>query len=753
MNQSKVKSEQNLDKLAEKDTKEREDKSKKSKSNIKLGLFTRRHSLKSKNKTHRRLKSQDFSPIDENLGSQYQSSKATEIKKSISSHNKLEGVVGVGNTTTTSNNKEDANVTPNGPNQGRKCNSLPREFKSKSATLANSSSHGKNLEHQDTESPSNRTNSNSSVNNNNILNQSASQSHAASINNNQQQVSNSSSISSIATSKSAVGVESNYAVPNSTVLASNSGISPSHAHTGSQSHHAGLNLNLNIPGPPPTSTPPTNIRRFRAGAVGVELEECTKRLMGWDKVHIPVPIREVVDELENNEKHLNTEKIYMSHVVYHHHQGSNSSFGSSKKSSSKHKLSMSSVSYGESNSGSSLSSSHKHKDEKEDHGKKTKSDKSSHSLGQLVKEYEDDIQPNLKKYDTHVLAGFIKLFLRDLPKHILTPKLLPKFEHIVSSVSKSGSSFGSSSKKGHSSEIAKLAYMKKEFNILFEQLPDSSKQILTVLCIHWSHVVTNKNNKVSLAHLTAALAPCLNCSKKLITAFIQHHAIIFGYQTIARYSRPVRWENDISDFALPNGKQQESDKNFLIEELQRQEWALNRVKIQLNVGWNDKNKNERYWEVQRIITQLHRYLKQIEKSEQDLIQKEKEKLDLIEENKLKQQIKILEIEQEEILKIQEEIRAGLEVEKNKISNLQMEISQKPSLVIDYEEEYLDTLTEDKLMEKIEDYISQGDKLLKEHNSLKNEIDNERALYLDKRIELRLMEEGLSGVDMAVVRGI
>ena len=44
-------------------------------------------------------------------------------------------------------------------------------------------------------------------------------------------------------------------------------------------------------------------------------------------------------------------------------------------------------------------------------------------------------------------------------------------------------------------------------------------------------------------------------------------------------------------------------------------------------------------------------------------------------------------------------------------------------------------------------------LLKEHNSLKNEIDNERALYLDKRIELRLMEEGLSGVDMAVVRGI
>jgi len=318
----------------------------------------------------------------------------------------------------------------------------------------------------------------------------------------------------------------------------------------------------------------------------------------------------------------------------------------------------------------------------------------------------------------------------------------------VSSTSKSSSKISKISNHGHSSqkissEIAKGAFLKSQLAPLLRELPESSRQVLTVLCIHWSHVVTNKNNKVSLAHLTAALAPCLNCSKKLITAFIQHHAAIFGYQTIARYSRPVRWENDVSDFDLPKGK--DSDRGFLIEELQRQDWALNRVKIQLNVGWNDKSKNERYWEVQRIITQLHRYLKQIEKSELDQIQKEKELQDQKELSKLNDQQKVLMIEQEEILKVQEELRGLIELEKVKIEKLQEEIKQKPSLVIDYEEEYLDTLTEDKLMEKIEDYISQGDKLLKIHNQLKNEIDVERALYMEKRMELRLLEEGLTGV--------
>ena len=41
-----------------------------------------------------------------------------------------------------------------------------------------------------------------------------------------------------------------------------------------------------------------NRKKFRAGVIGVELEECQKRLQGWDRVPVPVPIREVVDELE-----------------------------------------------------------------------------------------------------------------------------------------------------------------------------------------------------------------------------------------------------------------------------------------------------------------------------------------------------------------------------------------------------------------------------------------------------------------------
>ena len=100
--------------------------------------------------------------------------------------------------------------------------------------------------------------------------------------------------------------------------------------------------------------------------------------------------------------------------------------------------------------------------------------------------YEDDSQPDLSRFDAHILASFIKLFLRDLPTHILTSQLLPKFEHIISK------------KKKARTEMEWLAVLNRDMIQLIGDLPSSHQALLALLSIHWSNVIKNVNNKVSL---------------------------------------------------------------------------------------------------------------------------------------------------------------------------------------------------------------------------------------------------------------
>ena len=44
--------------------------------------------------------------------------------------------------------------------------------------------------------------------------------------------------------------------------------------------------------------------------------------------------------------------------------------------------------------------------------------------------------PQLTKYDPHVVASVLKSYLRELPDHVLTSKLLPDFEDACSRPSK-----------------------------------------------------------------------------------------------------------------------------------------------------------------------------------------------------------------------------------------------------------------------------------------------------------------------------
>lgn len=180
-------------------------------------------------------------------------------------------------------------------------------------------------------------------------------------------------------------------------------------------------------------------------------------------------------------------------------------------------------------------------------------------------------------------------------------------------------------------------------------------------------------------------------------------------------------------------------KEFIVDEIARQSWVQNRIHIQLKHGWEDHIRRGRLWEVQRILTTLGRELKDIEKRELTKLQAEQEsELRVI----LEEQRLIL-IKQEELLRVQDGLKSRIKTEKRAIEDkkrlkLEGESARGDSSV---ENQDLDAdlcgLNEDELL-KMFDYFYKENAVLENKNSeLVTEIEKERALLLEKRIQYRM----------------
>jgi len=283
-----------------------------------------------------------------------------------------------------------------------------------------------------------------------------------------------------------------------------------------------------------------------------------------------------------------------------------------------------------------------------------------------------------------------------------------------------------------------LAVLNRDMIQLIGDLPSSHQALLALLSIHWSNVIKNVNNKVSLNQLVATLEPSLHCSKKLIGVFIQYHHELFGYTTIAKYHRPLRWTGHIEPETfiqnLPN-----KSKEFIVDEIARQSWVQNRIHIQLKHGWEDHIRRGRLWEVQRILTTLGRELKDIEKRELTKLQAEQES----ELRVILEEQKLILIKQEELLRVQDGLKSRIKTEKRAIEDkkrlkLEGELARGDGTV-DHQDLDADLcgLNEDELL-KMFDYFYKENAVLENKNSeLVTEIDRERALLLEKRIQYRM----------------
>lgn len=99
------------------------------------------------------------------------------------------------------------------------------------------------------------------------------------------------------------------------------------------------------------------------------------------------------------------------------------------------------------------------------------------------------------------------------------------------------------------------------------------------------------------------LCPVLQMSQKLFSFFVTKNNELFSGAILHKYIPPLRCASPY----LPSGKQE------MTIELKKQESLLGFIHREMNAGFVCKTKEEELWDVQRIITQLKRKLKVLEK--------------------------------------------------------------------------------------------------------------------------------------------
>lgn len=179
--------------------------------------------------------------------------------------------------------------------------------------------------------------------------------------------------------------------------------------------------------------------------------------------------------------------------------------------------------------------------------------------------------------DVPVVTSLLKLFLRELPEPLFTADLTVRFEE--------------------AGAILNAATREKHLRILLDHLPASNKFLLSWLLLHWDNVVSHeRQNRMGAQNLASALHSSLHTSTRLLAALLHSSRTLFDVK-LEPYISPLP---DSGCRLLPD------DPAILSRELSKQESLLSQLHAEIKAGYACTEREERLWEVQRIITQLKR---------------------------------------------------------------------------------------------------------------------------------------------------
>uniref|UniRef100_A0A8C3IXT5 Dinitrophenyl S-glutathione ATPase n=1 Tax=Chrysemys picta bellii TaxID=8478 RepID=A0A8C3IXT5_CHRPI len=277
-------------------------------------------------------------------------------------------------------------------------------------------------------------------------------------------------------------------------------------------------------------------------------------------------------------------------------------------------------------------------------------------VDELKAAYDREESPNLEEYEPNTIASLLKQYLRELPENLLTKELMPRFEEAC----------------GKSTEGEKV----QECQRLLKELPECNHLLISWLIVHMDHVIAKElETKMNIQNISIVLSPTVQISNRVLYVFFTHVQEFFGNVTLKQVTKPLRWSNMATMPALP-----ETQENIK-EEIRRQEFLLNCLHRDLQAGIKDLSKEERLWEVQRILTALKRKLREAKRQEcetkiaQEIASLSKEDVSKEEMNENEEVINILLAQENEILTEQEELLAMEQFLRRQIASEKEEIER------------------------------------------------------------------------------
>lgn len=357
-------------------------------------------------------------------------------------------------------------------------------------------------------------------------------------------------------------------------------------------------------------------------------------------------------------------------------------------------------------------------------------------VDELRAAYDREECPCLEEYDPHTVASLLKQYLRELPDGLLGRPIATRLEEAC----------------GRGSTEAERV---QECQRVLQDVPAPARLLLAWLVTHMDHVIAREaDTKMNIQNISIVLNPTIQIGNRVLYLFFTHVQEMFGEVLLKPVVRPLRWSNMATMPALP--ETQESIK----EEIRRQEFLLNCLHRDLQAGVKDLSKEERLWEVQRILTALKRKLREAKRQEcetkiaQEIASLSKE--DVSKEEMTENEEEVINIllaqenelltEQEELISLEQVLRRQIATEKEEIERLRAEIadiqsrqqgrSETEEYSSDSESESED---EEELQLILEDLQKQNEELENKNTHLNQAIHEEQEAILELRVQLRLLQ--------------
>ncbi|XP_011157595.1 ralA-binding protein 1 isoform X2 [Solenopsis invicta] len=205
----------------------------------------------------------------------------------------------------------------------------------------------------------------------------------------------------------------------------------------------------------------------------------------------------------------------------------------------------------------------------------------------LKKLYNNQEPVNISEFEPTVATSLLILFLRELPESVLeNTETITRFEQAAST-------------KDVAQREAQLAQ-------LTQQLTECNRILLAWVTLHLDNVTAReKTTKMNAQTISMTLSPVLQMSHRLLLALLFHCKALFPNVQLTKYVPPL----SSGSTNLPDSVE------GIAAELSKQESLLSQIHMQMNAGFVTKSREEQLWEVQRMITQLKRKCKTVQKLE------------------------------------------------------------------------------------------------------------------------------------------